>query len=392
MFAKTPPPQPAAPAPRPSQGGLGIFARPFIGAGSGLMVFGAIAGLLMLTTTDPSAGTPTVRLSLAHIGEFSGPVGWKDALPAEPAQEPTLASQSVSLTDAADAPIEIADAGPMGGAAVITLPSGGRADGAGVGGSGLPQAPLTGLFSPAPGGDLPVIAADGRTPFKAYARPFTPDGRPRVALVIGGLGLNAKATRQAIDGLPPEVTLSFVPYADGLQGWIDLARAAGHEVLLEAPMEPKDYPADDPGPYTLMADGGQAETVQRLDWLLSRATGYFAVTNYLGSKFTASAPAMNVFAAALRARGLGFIDDGSAAQFGGDLPRASADRIIDDQLAAQAIDQQLAALEVQASRAGSALGSGFAYPVTLDEAARWASALASRGYQLAPASAVMAQR
>ncbi|HEY5105910.1 MAG TPA: divergent polysaccharide deacetylase family protein [Caulobacteraceae bacterium] len=392
MFAKTPPPQPAAPPPRASQGALGVLAKPYVGAGSGLMVFGAIAGLLLLTNADPGAGTPTVRLSLAHIGEFSGPVGWKDSLPAEPAGEAQLASQSVSLTDASDAPVEIADAGPMGGAAVITLPGGGRADGAVASVSSLAQAPLSGLFSPGPGGDLPVIAADGRTSFKAYARPFVADGRPRVALVIGGLGLNAKATRQAIDGLPPEVTLSFVPYADGLQGWIDLARAAGHEVLLEAPMEPKDYPADDPGPYTLMADGGPTETVRRLDWLLSRATGYFAVTNYLGSKFTASAPAMSVFAAALRARGLGFVDDGSAARFGGDIPRASADRIIDDQLAAPAIDQQLAALEAQASRAGAALGSGFAYPVTLDEAARWASALASRGYQLAPASAVMAQR
>jgi len=69
-----------------------------------------------------------------------------------------------------------------------------------------------------------------------------------VALIIGGLGLNAATTRQAIESLPPEVTLSFVPYADGLQGWIDMARAAGHEVMLEAPMEPADYPSNDPGP------------------------------------------------------------------------------------------------------------------------------------------------
>ena len=82
---------------------------------------------------------------------------------------------------------------------------------------------------------VPVIGKDGGTPAQAYARPFHDDGKPRVALVIGGLGLNSAATKSAIERLPPEVTLSFVPYADNLQGWIDLARANGHEVLLHRP-------------------------------------------------------------------------------------------------------------------------------------------------------------
>jgi hypothetical protein len=213
-----------------------------------------------------------------------------------------------------------------------------------------------------------------------------------VALVIGGLGLNAKSTRQAIEQLPPEITLSFVPYSEGLQGWIDLARANGHEVLLEAPMEPQDYPNNDPGPYTLLTTAKPAETVQRLDWLLSRATGYFGVTNYLGSKFVTSDSSMAIFSADLHQRGLAFVDDGSAAKRGGGIPRASADRVIDDELAGDAIDKQLAALEATALQHGQALGSGFAYPITLDEVGRWAAGLAARGYQLAPVSAVMSRR
>ena len=68
-----------------------------------------------------------------------------------------------------------------------------------------------------------------------------------------------------------------------------MARAAGHEVMLEAPMEPSDYPTNDPGPYTLLADSQPPETVRRLEWLLSRASGYFGGTNYLGARFV-SAP------------------------------------------------------------------------------------------------------
>ena len=236
---------------------------------------------------------------------------------------------------------------------------------------------------------MPVISKDGRTPFQGYARPFHDNGKPKVALVVGGLGLNAAATRAAIERLPPEVTLSFVPYADGLQAWIDLARADGHEVLLEIPMEPLDYPNNDPGPSTLMASAPKEETIKRLDWLLSRAVGYFGVTNYLGGKFVTAEPAMSLFTGALRARGLGFVDDGSAAHRGmTGLPRASADAVVDEQLAADSIDRQLLALESSAQQHGQALGAGFAYPVTINEVIHWAQGLAGRGYQLAPASAI----
>jgi polysaccharide deacetylase 2 family uncharacterized protein YibQ len=101
---------------------------------------------------------------------------------------------------------------------------------------------------------------------------------------------------------------------------------------------------------------------------------------------------MSVFEGELRQRGLAFVDDGSAATSSGGIPRASADKVIDDQLEGPAIDQALASLESSALQHGQALGSGFAYPITLDEVARWAQSLGSRGYQLAPASAVMTRR
>ena len=98
------------------------------------------------------------------------------------------------------------------------------------------------------------------------------------------------------------------------------------------------------------------------------------------------------FEGELRQRGLAFIDDGSGAHIGGSLPRASADRIVDDQLDGAAIEAQLTALETEASRSGKALGSGFAYPITLEEAAHWTAGLSARGFQLVPASALATHR
>ncbi len=397
MFAKRPSPavsfagSASGGAARAAAGGRGIGAR--IGAAPGLTAIGAgvlflaAAALVIVVAGDPRAGMPSVRIPLSQPGAPPPPPGWREALaPDQPGDAP------VSLGDLQLSPGSGAADG-AGGQAVITLPGADSPTTPDRAALALPAAPIAGLTAPGPGGaPLPIIAADGRTPAQAYARPFESNGKPKIALVIGGLGLNAKTTRQAIEQLPPEVTLSFVPYAEGLQGWIDMARAGGHEVLLEAPMEPKDYPDNDPGPYTLMADGRAQETSQRLEWLLSRATGYFGVTNYLGSKFVANDGAMATFSADLRARGLAFIDDGSAVKRGGGLLRASANAVIDDDLASDSIDKQLLLLETSAMRDGQALGSGFAYPLTLDQVSRWANSLAQRGYQLAPASAVMMAR
>lgn len=371
----------AAPGPQASEALLRALANPYVGAGAAGGLFVILLLILVALIGDPKASAPVVRLSLAKMGASGAPAGWREALAADTGH-PTVSEDVFRLSET-----------PIGSDAAMgeaTITMGGESPA--HAGAPLPQAPLAGLHVQGPSGPLPIIAADGRTPAEAYARPFVSNGRPKVALVIGGLGLNATATRQAIDNLPPQITLSFVPYSEGLQGWIDLARAAGHEVLLETPMEPTDYPDNDPGPYTLMANAQGQETVKKLEWVLSRATGYFGVTNYLGSRFLTSGQGMTAFTGALRGRGLAFVDDGQAARSGGGIPRASALRIIDEQLSDQAIDQQLLAVEAGALQNGQALGSGFAYPVTLSQVAKWAESVESRGYQLAPASALTVRR
>ena len=125
-----------------------------------------------------------------------------------------------------------------------------------------------------------MIGPDGRRPSTAYARSFEAEpGTPVIAVIVGGLGVSESLTEAAIESLPPEITLSFVPYARDLQAWMNRARAAGHEVMIELPMEPFDYPNNDPGPHTLLADASETENMRRLHWLLSRASGYFGVTN-----------------------------------------------------------------------------------------------------------------
>lgn len=354
-------------------------------------VAAGLAGLLLLSTSalfltvlgDPEAGTPSAHVALereAAAAPAPAPTGFE-------AFSMGAMGLYQNLAGGADP--------AAGGDAVITLPDGGSVSGQGApitapvhAASPLAKAPIAGLSQPGSNGPLPMIAPDGRVPAQAYARPFRPNGKPRVSLIVGGLGLNAVTTRAAIERLPPEVTLSFVPYADNLQGWIDQARAQGHEVMLEMPMEPTGYPDNDPGPYTLLADGGAEDVTAKMDWLLSRATGYFGVTNYLGDRFAGSDTGMNAFLSVLRQRGVAFLDDGSFQRRPGAWARASADRVIDRTQSPAAIVAALNGLEAQAKLRGSALGAGFSYPVTVEAAARWTAGLEQRGLQLAPASSM----
>lgn len=395
--AQRPPQRPSAAAPRTAPGAKRRFPQvnhKFAALGAAVVLALAAFGAVQVFG-DPSAAGPRSVLAL-EPGAIEG--------------EAPVVSFSEAAEDGADMqhfgldelPFagEVGEIDATGELRVAVVESPGTPINARRPATPLPRAPIAGMTESGPHGLLPIIAANGRTPAQAYARPFTPvAGRPMISVVVGGLGFNARATQQAIDELPPEITLSFVPYADNLQTWIDRARAAGHEVLLELPMEPFDPDADDTGPQTLLASATSQQNIARLEQLLARATGYFGVTNYQGARFATSAQASAPITQALRRRGLAFISSGIGqrsalsveAQRAG-LPTAAADRIIDVRREADAIDDQLLNLEALALQNQSAIGAGFAYPVTIEQVARWARDVETRGYQLAPASAVLTAR
>lgn len=267
----------------------------------------------------------------------------------------------------------------------------------------LPPPPTGGLaianpavLEKSPDGYLPRIADGGLTPMQAYGAPVAAGNRPRIAIVISGLGISAKATEAAITGLPPGVTLAFAPYANDVQRWVTMARQKGHEVLLQVPMEPYDFPDSDPGQYTLRTSVNEEANTKRLAWSLTRITGYVGVTNLLGGRFLTDAGAVEPMLTFLMRRGLLFYDNGSAtrsvapdvaARLG--TPFAQATSTIDSIQAAMEIDHRLADLETEARTKGKATGSGFLYPVTVERVNLWARGLAGRGFVLAPVSSIV---
>jgi uncharacterized protein len=253
-----------------------------------------------------------------------------------------------------------------------------------------------------PHGAIPKIAADGTRPAEAFARPVQPlPGRPdapRIALIVGGLGVSASATAEAIAKLPSVITFAFVPYAGDVAALAARARNSGHEILLEVPMEPFDYPDNDPGPQTLLTSLAPQQNMDRLYWLMSRFQGYVGIANSMGARFTASETSFAPILRETAKRGLIYVDDGAnprslAGRIAGanNLPFARADVIVDSVPTPNEIDHALGRLEMAARERGVAVGISSALPMSLDHIAEWAKAAESHGLQLVPISAVAAK-
>ncbi len=242
-----------------------------------------------------------------------------------------------------------------------------------------------------------ALVPDPESPWRRNRQPFNEtDPRPRIAVVLTGLGLASEVTKAAIEELPGGVTLSFTPYSRNLTHWVAQARLNGHEVMLDLPMEPTSYPDDDPGPQGLLTALSPRQNLDRLRWMLDRATGYVGLAGVMGSRFAASREHMGPVLEELRERGLLFLDNRAsdrslAAQIAGEIgvPNAVNDRSLDRTQASRvAIDARLVQVENVARGEGFAVTMGRAYEVTIERLRDWAKGLEARGFALAPISAL----
>jgi uncharacterized protein len=247
-------------------------------------------------------------------------------------------------------------------------------------------------------GMIPVVS-DGLKPFTVYAAEADrakAAKMPVVAVVVGGLGVGAAKTTDAIMKLPAAVTLAFTPYGSDPAKLAERARAQRHEILLQIPMEPFDYPDNDPGPQTLLTTLAAEQNVDRLYWHLSRFQGYAGIANFMGGRFVVTDAVMQPIVREAAKRGLGYLDDGSAPRSVAPslaaaqaMPFAKADLSIDAVPTAVEIDRALARLESLAKERGTAVGIASALPVSIERIGVWSKALESHGIMLVPLTTAM---
>ncbi|MBV9953849.1 MAG: divergent polysaccharide deacetylase family protein [Pseudolabrys sp.] len=357
-----------------------------------------IVGLWAVFGNDPYGGEPTAIVA-TKLGK--GAAEQQTTAPAVNG-DAGAARIAAAPADAASPPgsktINIID-GSSGQSRQVVLPSG---DGKAVAAAEAKMARAAAepkLLEETRHGKIPKIGPAGERPAITYARPIVPPAgkadAPRIALIIGGLGISANATAEALAKLPAPVSLAFAPYGADVAQLATRALSEDHEVLLQTPMEPFDYPDNDPGPQTLLTTLSPEQNIDRLHWLMSRMQGYVGLAGFMGTRFTASEAALGPVLREAGKRGLIFVDDGGAprsvaSQVAGgiNLPFAKADVVLDTTPTPTEVDRALKRLEMTAREKGSAVAYASALPATINRIAEWAKKAQERGFVLVPISMI----
>jgi polysaccharide deacetylase 2 family uncharacterized protein YibQ len=358
----------------------------------------AAGGVWLTRLPPPPAATPAPAVAVppaAAVSElFTGSIGKaSDVPPPAQSEAETLPPEDVIDQSAAEMESMAADAAPaeppeaIEEASIIAAPN-----------RPLRKAPIAAVTETTAQGPLPRISSGGKTPFEAYSH-ATPlavlhTNQPKIALVLGGMGLNARLTRKAIEQLPGDITFGFAPYGDDLQAQVNKARSRGHEILLQVPMEPLGYPGNNPGPHTLLSDALPKENLDALRWHMSRFAGYSGITNYMGARLLGAEDALRPVMREMTARGLAYLEDATVSltlspKLGAEtgLPMRQASMVIDAAPTAPAIAAALAQLEQEAIANGVAIATGSGLEITIDTVAEWAKTLQEKGILLVPLSA-----
>jgi hypothetical protein len=367
-----------------------------------MQVIAGLLGLFLLTFAgfalfkdEPFGGEP-----VAHVAISQKPADEKPATPGDAADSAAKAAPKPPAAAAADQKTVTIIDGSSGRRQDVVI--GGDAAGKTDGAPAAPSAIVTGidqrLLEQTRYGMIPVVA-DGLKPFTVYAAEADRAKAakvPVVSIVIGGLGVGAAKTTDAIMKLPAAVTLAFTPYGSDPEKLAERARAQRHEILLQIPMEPYDYPDNDPGPQTLLSTLGAQENLDRLFWHLGRLQGYAGIANFMGARFVATDAAMAPIIQEAAKRGLGYFDDGSAPRSAAAslaasqaMPFAKGDVAIDAVPTSGEIDRALAKLESMAKERGFAVGTASALPISIDRIAAWVKTLDAHGVMLVPLTTTM---
>jgi polysaccharide deacetylase 2 family uncharacterized protein YibQ len=213
--------------------------------------------------------------------------------------------------------------------------------------------------------------------FRAPALSPEDQKKNKIVILIDNLGLSKSITLDALK-LPTNITLGFSPYANNLQEWLEHAVYQGFEVMINLPMQPTDYPIDDPGPYALLHNLSGYENLKRLNWVLNRTDKAVGLYSSEGEIYSNSRANMTPVFEKLKEMGQIFL-------YGGDrnakvlrniadnmqLEYANNSLIIDRVLQSQEIKSNFYKLESIAQIRGSAVGIMRAYPMNIKLLKEW---------------------
>ncbi len=213
--------------------------------------------------------------------------------------------------------------------------------------------------------------------------------RPKIALIVAGLGLNKIATLGALD-MDNRIALGFSPYGNDVADWVSQGRIKGYEVFMNIPMQPA-YPNNDPGPFALLAGLSLEDNLSRLALVMKKSNKTLGLYSDAEEIFTNSKSDILPVFKVLKQNNIAFIYGGDANN--GILEDLSESLglnyinnniVIDEELNLEEAKSNLLRLENMAKVRGFAVGKFHAYPMSIKLINEWVKELKTRDIVLVP--------
>ncbi len=218
-----------------------------------------------------------------------------------------------------------------------------------------------------------------------------PESRlPQLAIVIDDLG---RSLESAADFAALDIPLTFAvfPKLPESRAVAEYFTSRQRDIMLHMPMEPRDYPVQDPGPGAIFMAMNDHEVRRILGGDLESVPGIIGVNNHMGSRLTADPQKMAQVMAALKGRNLFFLDSRtiadsvaykSAVRVG--IPALQRDVFLDNERNVDIILEQFRVLIEIAKVKGEAIGIGHPYPETLRALSQFTEIAESAGVEIVP--------
>lgn len=106
----------------------------------------------------------------------------------------------------------------------------------------------------------------------------------------------------------PAVCFAIMPDTPHAVETMQLAKQTGHESIIHIPMEPINYPRENPGENAIYIQLSSGEISRRMERFIKQLPDCIGANNHMGSLATSDEPAMHTVMQSLRKHNLRFID------------------------------------------------------------------------------------
>lgn len=218
-------------------------------------------------------------------------------------------------------------------------------------------------------------------------------GSPKIAIIIDDLGYKPISSLNALLDLKFPITFAIIPHLPYSSSNAISLYKNQYEIILHMPMEPGNYPTNNPGEGAILTNMNEANIREAIRSGFKSVPFCDGMNNHMGSKVTANRTLMRTIMSEVKERDMFYVDSKTSASSVAfevaksmHVPTAQRHVFLDHEDTYEFVIKQLEETREIADKRGLAIAIGHPYPATLKALAEKMPELDRAGYKFIFAS------